>query len=188
MSEIQEQKKQLRKAVLMRRKGLAAQVVEAASAQIARAFFDTEQYKAATDICLYVPIQNEVDMFRYADTMLADGKRIWLPRVKEDRMDFYAYQTGTVLTEGAYHIPEPDSETMLIPKETEGDCLIVMPGAVFTKKRERIGYGGGYYDRYLEKHSGCKTVAVCYAFQIVEQIPTEETDIRPQLLLWSEII
>ena len=188
MSEIQEQKKQLRKAILMQRKGLDAQTVEAASAQIAHAFFDTPVYKQATDVCLYVPIQNEVDLFRFADTMLKERKRIWLPRVKEERMDFYAYQMGTVLKEGAYHILEPDSDTKLIPEETDGDCLIVMPGAVFSKKRERIGYGGGYYDRYLEKHSGCKTVAVCYAFQIVEQIPTEKTDIKPQLLLWSKNI
>lgn len=184
MPNIQERKQTLRKQILARRRQLSEQEVEAASAQIAAAFFDMEPYRQATDICLYVPIRKEVDLFRYADRILSDGKQIWLPRVKDGQMDFFAYSKDTVLIEGAYHILEPDNDTMLCPEKTDGSCLVVMPGAVFSKKHERIGYGGGYYDRYLAIHSGCVTVAVAYAFQIVESIPTEETDIRPQYLIY----
>ena len=58
-----------------------------------------------------------------------------------------------------------------------------MPGAVFSEARDRIGYGGGYYDRYLSEHVLCHTLAVCYELQIVEDLPTEEHDIRPDAVI-----
>ena len=73
----------------------------------------------------------------------------------------------------------------LEPEKTGGTCLIVMPGAVFTRSCDRIGYGGGYYDRYLAAHPDCHTAAVGYAIQIVDSIMTEETDIKPDVVLYN---
>lgn len=181
-------KKQIRNQILNQRNTLTNEQVSEASGQIYEALLRSEQYCQATDLCLYVPIKNEIDLFRFAEVFAAYGKKIWLPRVQDMKMDFFSYEVGiTKLAEGAYHIPEPQSDTILIPEQAEGKCLVVMPGAAFTKERDRIGYGGGYYDRYLARHTCCITVAVCYSFQIVPKLPREETDMKPQYLLVSDI-
>jgi 5-formyltetrahydrofolate cyclo-ligase len=128
-----------------------------------------------------MPIRNEVDVRLLLEPARSDGKLVYLPKVlPEDYMEFYSYTENTSLISGAYNILEPDSKDVLVP---DSDTLIIMPGAVFSKDRERIGYGGGYYDRYLAAHPECKTVAVAYDFQILEQIPYEEHDICPDLVV-----
>ena len=180
---ISESKKALRREILAKRRNLSEAYQQQAAKEIYEKLRALAVYKEASVLCLYVPIQNEVDLFQYIPEFRADGKQIYLPRVNGNTMDFYAYNEQTALVEGAYHILEPDSMAQLEPEEFGGSCLIVMPGAVFTKSCDRIGYGGGYYDRYLAVHPECHTVAVGYAVQIVDSIKTEQTDIKPELIL-----
>lgn len=180
---ISESKKELRREILAKRRNLSEAYQKQAAKEIYEKLRALAVYKEASVLCLYVPIQNEVDLFQYIPEFRADGKKIYLPRVNGNIMDFYAYNEQTALVEGAYHILEPDSMAQLEPEEFGGSCLIVMPGAVFTKSCDRIGYGGGYYDRYLAVHPECHTVAVGYAVQIVDSIKTEQTDIKPELIL-----
>lgn len=183
---ISESKKALRKEILAKRRNLSEAYQKQAAKEIYEKLRALAVYKEATVLCLYVPIQNEVDLFQYIPEFRADGKKIYLPRVNGNTMDFYAYNEQTALVEGAYHILEPDSMAQLEPEKFGGSCLIVMPGAVFTKSCDRIGYGGGYYDRYLAVHPECHTVAVGYAVQIVDSIKTEETDIKPEQILYND--
>lgn len=180
---ISESKKALRREILAKRRNLSEAYQKQAAKEIYEKLRALAVYKEASVLCLYVPIQNEVDLFQYIPEFRADGKQIYLPRVNGNTMDFYAYNEQTALVEGAYHILEPDSMAQLEPEEFGGSCLIVMPGAVFTKSCDRIGYGGGYYDRYLAVHPECHTVAVGYVVQIVDSIKTEQTDIKPELIL-----
>lgn len=183
---ISESKKALRREILAKRRNLSEAYQKQAAKEIYEKLRALAVYKEASVLCLYVPIQNEVDLFQYISEFRADGKQIYLPRVNGNTMDFYVYNEQTVLVEGAYHILEPDSMAQLEPEEFGGSCLIVMPGAVFTKNCDRIGYGGGYYDRYLALHPECHTVAVGYAVQIVDSIKTEETDIKPEQILYND--
>ena len=188
MIDIQSKKNALRKLILNKRDTLTKSQILEASKEIFTSLLSCEQYKNATNICLYVPIRNEVDLFQYVHQMYLDQKRIWLPRIKNHEMEFYCYEYGvTKLIDGAYHIPEPDSLCKLNPNQQDS-CLIIMPGAVFSKSNDRIGYGGGYYDRYLERYKNCMTVAVCYAFQIISDFPTEQTDVKPDMILSSNCI
>ena len=77
-------------------------------------------------------------------------------------MDFFRYDEDTVLVTGSYDIMEPDSDEMLEPDE---NTLIIMPGAVFSESRDRIGYGGGYYDRYLEKYRSASQLRYAMIFR-----------------------
>ena len=178
------EKKEIRKNILQRRKALDQETVRRLSCMICEKISGLKAYKTAEDLCLYMPINNEVDVTLLIEPAIAAGKRIWLPRVIEQdgskEMDFFHYDKTTSLTEGPYHIREPRSEQKLIPHEK---TLILMPGAVFSEKRDRIGYGGGYYDRYLSQHPVCRTVAPCYDFQILPEIPAELHDIRPQMVV-----
>lgn len=181
-----EQKNKLRKQILAKRNQLSEEYKNHAAEEILCKLRSHVCYQRATDLCLYVPIRNEVDLFQYAECFREDGKRLYLPRVDGNTMDFYLYQPDTALVEGAYHILEPAGDIPFKPDPADS-CLIVMPGAVFSKKMDRIGYGGGYYDRYLAKYPECITVAIAYAEQIVPEFdfPMEETDIQPDYLFYN---
>ena len=136
---ISESKKALRKEILAKRRNLSEAYQKQAAQEIYEKLRALAVYKEASVLCLYVPIQKEVDLFQYIPEFRADGKQIYLPRVNGNTMDFYAYNEQTALVEGAYHILEPDSTVQLEPEKTGGTCLIVMPGAVFTRSCDRIG-------------------------------------------------
>ena len=87
-------------------------------------------------------------------------------------MHFHLYGEETALISGAFGIREPDSENVLVPG---GETLVVMPGAVFSEKRDRIGYGGGYYDRYLARTRAVKAV-ICRERVMRADIPVEPHD------------
>lgn len=125
---ISESKKALRKEILAKRRNLSEAYQKQAAQEIYEKLRALAVYKEASVLCLYVPIQKEVDLFQYIPEFRADGKQIYLPRVNGNTMDFYAYNEQTALVEGAYHILEPDSMVQLEPEKTGGTCLIVMPG------------------------------------------------------------
>lgn len=173
-------KKELRKEILRKRSLLSAEDVKKLSTIICSNVIQDDIYAKAHDLCLYVPVRNEVDACMLISDARIEQKRIWLPKVKGNQMDFCLYEDGEVLKPGSYGIPEPVSDVVLEP---DNNTLIIMPGAVFSRSGDRIGYGGGFYDRYLEKYRRCKTIALCYGFQVKEQIPAEPHDIRPDRII-----
>lgn len=178
-------KSEIRKEMLDKRASLTQDKVKEISQMICIAVRVLESYKTAKNVCLYMPIKNEVDVRYVMEDARHEGKDIWLPKVNGKNMDFYSYGMNTKLIKGSYGILEPDSNEILIPDKK---TFIVMPGAAFSEKHDRIGYGGGYYDRFLNKHNMCMTAAVCYNFQILPQIPVESYDIRPDVIVSEERI
>lgn len=178
-------KKELRKEILKRREALEAEMVAEASAEICHMIQALNMYEEAEDLCLYMPIRNEVDLEILRKAAWEDGKRVWLPKVDGKQMEFHFFGPESRLEEGAYGILEPEAGQVLVPGEA---TLVVMPGAVFSKSHDRIGYGGGYYDRYLSEHPQCRTMAVCHDLQIVDDLPAEEHDIRPDAIVSEEQI
>jgi 5-formyltetrahydrofolate cyclo-ligase len=178
---LKEKKKLLRKEILAKRSAMTADEVLKQSRRICENVICSKFYKSCKKLCLYMPIRNEVDVRLLLEAAWDDGKQVYLPKVlPDDYMEFYSYNESTALISGAYNILEPDSKEILVP---DSDTLIIMPGAVFSKDNKRIGYGGGYYDRYLAKHPECKTIAVAYDFQILEHIPYEEHDVCPDVVI-----
>ena len=136
----------------------------------------------------------EVKMRDFIRRSWADGKTVGVPkiivsdtdnRITAASMHFYQIDSFDVLHEGMMHIMEPDPERCKC-LDSEEKALIIMPGVAFDTDRYRIGYGGGFYDRYLARHPEHPTVAVAYEFQIFDQIPWEEQDIRPQMLVTED--
>lgn len=169
-------KKEIRKKVLKMRSNLTENEIAYKSNIICRKILTSKEYDKAKDICLYMPMRNEVDVTLLIKDIIKDNKKVWLPKIDGEIMDFHYYDENTELIDGPFNTKEPSSEMKLAPND---NTLIIMPGAAFTLDGDRIGYGGGFYDKYLEKHPCCKTVAVCYDFQIVDEIPSEEHDIKP---------
>ena len=108
-------------------------------------------------------------------------------------MDFYHITGHTQLTEGYKGILEPSEECMnIFTKEiweqNRQKVVMILPGAAFSKTGARIGYGKGYYDRYLERIFCEERIALCYELQIVESIPTDEHDISVTTIVTEEKI
>lgn len=176
-------KGEIRKKILKIRAELLTEDIKLWSVSICNIIRVMDIYHASDDICLYMPVRNEVDVSYLIENSRKDGKRIWLPAVRGGSMEFYRYEKETLLSEGAYGILEPENGEKLMPKES---TLVVMPGAAFSEDHDRIGYGGGYYDYFLHEHPYCKTLAVCYDFQIFPQLPCDEHDIKPDIIVSNE--
>lgn len=176
-------KKSIRQQILKQRNSMTNEEVQRLSAQICRNIKELDAYKKAEKICLYMPVNNEVDVTLLADDAWNDGKTLWLPKTSGNAMGFFKFMQDTALSVGTYGIMEPVSDEKLEPDET---TLVLMPGLAFSPEGGRIGYGGGYYDRFLNRWDDCRTAAVCYQFQILHGIPVEVHDVKPDIIV-SEI-
>ena len=107
------------------------------------------------------------------------GKEVAVPKVVGQDMVFYKLTDFSQLEKGYFGIPEPARGEIVQWEE----AMMVMPGVAFDKDNHRVGYGGGFYDRFLEKHPQVTRVAVAFDFQILSEVPTEPTDISPQLIV-----
>lgn len=173
-------KKDFRRSVLAARKAMDPAEVRRASEIICGKVRETKDYRDATSLCVYMPINNEVEADLLIPLAKADGKKVYIPKVIDQEMIFNRCDDPADLVEGPFHIRESVSEEVLEP---DGNTLIIMPGSVFDLLRNRIGYGGGYYDRYLSRYPQCRTMAVCFDLQVVESLPAEEFDIRPDTII-----
>jgi len=138
-----------------------------------------EEYKKAECVYCYIDCRNEVMTKPIIRRALSDGKKVAVPRVEGENMEFYYFEGYDKLRPGTYGVPEPFE---CLPA-SDLDALLIMPGLAFDRENHRIGYGGGYYDRYLKRPNQHFKIALAFQFQIFQKIPFEEFDIQPDLIL-----
>ena len=132
--------------------------------------------KAAKTVMLYYSLPDEVDTHTLVDSLLVSGKQILLPHVTgEGTMELRRYTGPTDLALGAYNIMEPTGDLFVDYASID---LAVIPGMAFDKEGNRMGRGKGYYDRLLLKLRSTYKIGICLPFQLVEQIPTDEHDVK----------
>jgi N6-L-threonylcarbamoyladenine synthase len=183
----------LRKNYLVRRDQISGAERARQAELISRKIIASEWFKQTGVVALYAAHGSEVDLAAVMAAGTAAGKRMLLPRVEsvEKRLVFWPVEQGEELVAGHYGIGEPSisGKSPLTIKEID---VILVPGLVFDKQGNRIGYGGGYYDRFLgEKHRASKrqkrplTVGIGYNEQIVEKLPivVEEHDVALDIIL-----
>lgn len=180
-----DEKKRIRKTVLALRDDMPSAILEEKSSQIMKFLFSEKAYQGADVILTYVNYQSEVITTALIERALTDGKQVFAPKVTGTEMDFYRIGGMESLTKGYRGIREP-SGGEVFTKNT-GSVLMVMPGVVFDINRHRIGYGKGFYDRYLERlaDSGVNihTAALCYECQMFGEIPYEIHDRKPDMII-----
>jgi len=173
-----EYKRELRKSMKLRRSELSDCERQERDNIIYEKLISSEAYLKAKVIFIYISYGDEVNTHSIVKHALSIGKRICVPKVisKETGMKSIEIKSLDELNAGAYGILEPHSEGIVV-KPDEID-MIILPGLAFDKKGGRLGYGGGFYDRYLTQVKG-NTVkaALAYNFQIIEKVPTEEFDV-----------
>ena len=175
-------KKELRRQIREKKREMTPEQIESASEKLKELFLATEQYREAKTVYGYLPYNQEVRTVSMLQQALAEGKRVAVPKVYGDEMKFIYLTDLAQVAEGYAGIPEPVADG---PVADDPTALVLMPGLVFDKEGHRIGYGGGFYDKFLMEEPGHPTVALCYDFQIVKELPTEEFDVPVDLVLWA---
>lgn len=174
-------KKEIRKEVLSLRDSLSEQERQRGNILVTEKILGHQWYYGAENLLLFASYGSEIDTSLLLEDALKQGKKVFLPKVVGKDMIFYRITTVKDLTKGFKSILEPkgDTEVFQGEKNLANKTLMIMPGVSFDLKRRRIGYGGGFYDRYLADKPWLRTIAIGYKCQILEELPCEETDIRP---------
>ena len=175
-------KKELRRQIRDQKRALTEAQINAASQRLGELFLGCPQYKAAKTIYGYLPYNQEVRTVPMLEQAMRDGKRVAVPKCYGDQMRFIYMDDLSQVEKGYANIPEPIADE---PVADDPTALVLMPGLAFTVDGKRMGYGGGFYDKFLATEPNHPTVALCYAFQMVEDLPTEEYDIPVDCVLWA---
>lgn len=175
-------KQELRRAIRERKRAMTEEEIVERSNALAEKFYNTPAYQAASTIYGYLPYNQEVRTVPMLQRALDDGKRVAVPKVYGEEMRFIYLEDLTQVSKGYAGIPEPIADA---PVAEDKQALVLMPGLAFDPQGHRIGYGGGFYDRFLAQEPHHPTLALCYEFQMQAHLDTEEFDIPVDTVLWA---
>ena len=168
---LQQEKKRLRELLKQKRRILTKEQVAEQSAIILAHLEQLPSFVVAKTVLIYYPTHNEVDLLPLIKKYKRE-KTFLFPVVHRQTMDACPYEGNAKMHRGQFNIPEPTTEPYKEPID-----LIILPGVGFDKHGNRLGQGGGYYDRFLATgHKQSVLVAVAYDFQLVEKVPTNRRD------------
>lgn len=201
---------ELRREKIRQRRSLSEEQRSQKSAQIAAELMSGEVWKRADNVLVYVSYGAEVSTFELIDRALFSGKKVFCPKVEDGGMEFYRIFSREDLKSGFRGILEPDGRTeafggikaneRCVPvalrcgdgctvTENRQKTLLIAPGTVFDREGKRIGYGGGYYDRYLGVFSDTDRpycVGLCFSCQLVDRIWPEKHDIKMDRVIFDK--
>lgn len=180
------EKKEIRKRMRVLRENMTREDMFSKSSLIFEQLITVPEYKNAEKIFTYVSMNNEVDTIMLIDYSLSMDKRVFVPKVSGRDMLFYEISDISELSPGYCGIYEPDTDGKEPDYSKAG--FMCMPGVAFDKDYNRIGYGGGFYDRYLSGENKFYKAALAYEFQFVDHIRTEHVDVKPDMIVTEDNI
>ncbi len=175
-------KKALRAQIRQRKRAMTEEEIVARSEKLAELFAASEAYQTAKTIYGYLPYNQEVRTVPMLERALSDGKRVAVPKCYGEEMRFIYMDDLSKVEKGYANIPEPIADG---PVADDPTALVLMPGLAFDPQGNRMGYGGGFYDKFLAAEPGHPTVALCYEFQMLPHLETEEHDIPVDYVIWA---
>lgn len=186
-----ESKNELRKMILNIRNNMTKDQVLEKSSLIINKLASSKEYKNSKTVFIYMDFRNEVMTSELIKQMLNEGKRVVIP---------YTDTVNTIIIPALLHDLENDlvvcsfgylepKKEKIVPVDPKEFDLIIVPGVVFDKKLNRVGFGKGYYDRILiNKRSDTKAVAIAYELQVLNKVPYEEHDVKMDMIITEENI
>lgn len=184
-------KNEIRKRILAFRDLMSPEERERGTLLMTDRILGHQWFYRCEDFLCFVSFGSEIGTEKLIQEALRQGKHTFVPRVIQKNskpvMEFYRITSPEELIPGYRGIREPsgESEKYVYTQERAEKTLMLMPGVAFDCYRNRIGYGKGFYDRYLmDKDSlQLRTLAVGFKCQLVEEIPSDKTDIKPYQVL-----
>lgn len=194
-----ESKPYIRRIALDKRNLLSPEEVALRSEAILKRLFSLEKYEQADTVMAYMSFRNEVSMERLIVQCLRRGKKVVIPRVEKSMPEasggvvkslgvYEIKEAGKHMVTGYMGIAEPDASVLRRVDPLEID-LAVVPGVAFDRDRNRIGYGGGYYDRFLRTlRPDCLKAGVAFELQVFDSILAAEYDLPVDIIVTEERI
>lgn len=168
-----------------------ALLMEQTASSVCASVTSSAEYKAASLIIGFMPMQDEVDVIPLLEQALKDGKKVAVPKMalSGNDMEFYYISDlkSSFTQDNKYNIKEPSENCKkLEPQEIPSDAIILIPGLVFNLEGARLGRGKGYYDKYLLRIPDANNkilCGVCFTICVTKAVPMEENDMRVNYLL-----
>lgn len=173
-------KNEMRRFFLNLRREMGKELIEEYSDKIYQNLIKTDLYENASTIFVYVSMDKEINTEKIIRKALADGKEVYVPFIEEKSMKANKLEKYEDLVEGKFKIKTTKSNISL-----ENPDLTLVPGLTFDKSKNRIGYGGGYYDKFLANSKTTSLGLFMSPFESLE-IPTEEYDMDLDYILTEE--
>nr|WP_312576777.1 5-formyltetrahydrofolate cyclo-ligase [Sedimentibacter sp.] len=184
-----ETKGEIRKKILNIRNNMTNQNVLEKSRIIVDNLKSRKEYEESESVFIYMDFKNEVRTFDFIKEMIDKKKRVIIPYTDVKNTIIVPAEIKDIdrdLKVSPFGYLEPKKEKIIPVDPVEFD-LIIVPGVTFDKKLNRIGFGKGYYDRILvKKRNDVKAIAIAYEFQILDEIPSEEHDIKMDMIITEE--
>lgn len=179
-------KSEIRKEILSIRNILDINDAATKSSIIIKKLKNTDEYKNSTNIMVYMDFKNEVNTKTFIEEALSEGKKIIIPYTDMEKVEIIPVEIKDFddLVMCKFGYLEPKKEKINNPFDVKLIDLVVVPGVVFDKKKNRVGFGKGYYDRLLiNRKTSAKAIAIAYEFQVLEEVPAEEHDIKMDMII-----
>ncbi|MDK2866213.1 MAG: 5-formyltetrahydrofolate cyclo-ligase [Clostridiales bacterium] len=183
-------KKQLRQQVITARNALGDEMRLTLSKQIQQKVLSLPEFKFARAAAGFVDFRNEVYMRPILQSVLNANIPLMLPRISNDGKEMIFYQVSNLdhLTTSRFGIKEPNPDRCTLG-DTSQLSIVLTPGVAFTQDGYRLGYGGGFYDRFFQKISeDVQRVGIAFEMQMVSEIPHESHDIRVHCIVTEQNI
>jgi len=157
--------------------GLTMKSIELKSEFIAQNLYGQNLWKEAEEVLLFLHFGREVQTHRIIEAALGQEKRVYAPVIQEREIRFYpVYHHEGPFSVNKYGIKEPPVDNPPFHGNSSSTPLMLLPGLCFDRKGGRIGYGGGFYDRFLNSHRGLKKVGLTFAELVYPAVPCEDYD------------
>lgn len=167
-------KQEIRKQIQKLRDALSPEEWKEKTDAICERVISSDMFREATDVLCYVNIKSEVGTGAIIEEAWRLGKNVWVPKViSDEQMEFYCIHSFSDLSVGAFGISEPDGTGKVNCPEF---ALMIVPGVAFDLSGNRIGYGKGYYDRYIERCAHLDTMGIAFDIQLLEKLPADACD------------
>ena len=176
-------KQDIRRIIKTKREELNKDLKMQLDESIKNRFIESKYFKESNIIFIYVNMDSEINTIEIIKEALIRGKRIAVPKVLPVEKEMVALEIKSLLDlneSGSYGILEPGMDKNDVSEEVD---LVVLPGLAFEENGYRIGYGGGFYDKFLNKHQDINKVALCYNFQIISNMPKDDYDQRVDVIM-----
>lgn len=165
------------------RDSLTQEEVLEKSRQMTQTLINSDLFQKSSSVFAYLDVRNEVSTRFLIEHCFTIGKPVFVPVTRENDMFFSKLENFSDLIEAAYGIPEPAHPAAAEPDK---NSLIIVPGIGFDKCGNRIGYGAGFYDKYLSCRTFMHSVGICFEIQLTDELPTEETDVQMDSILTED--
>lgn len=180
-------KKNIREEIIDKRNNLILDIKQNYDSLIFEEIINSEIYKKSKKIFTYISFGSEVDTIKLINYSFSNNKEVYVPKINKQTKDMIALKIHNFnnMSVDKWGIIEPKS----VDKANIGTDfdLIIMPGIAFDKQGNRIGYGGGYYDKYISKlNNASNLLALAYDFQIIQDIESESHDIKVDFILTNK--